>query len=545
MKASIVLLLCLLPAWGQTMPSRVGVGVIERKLSLKDAIEMALKNNLEIEIERTNTSTAQESVKAAQGAFDPVLLYQPGVESRNTPASSVLQGAGGKLSENFLTQNLHLRQRLPWLGATGQMDFENGRTSTSNTFSTLNPLTTSRFQIGVTIPLLRNREIDRERAEILIRRKNVEVSEADLELRAVDVIARVEQAYWDLVAARQDVQVKADGVEWAREQVARNRRMIDSGSLAPVELSASEAELQRRVDTWYSAVGVVTEVENTLKTLLSADRSDPLWGDVLIPTEVRTLEPPETDDLRQVVSTALAQRKELGQVRLRQDANDVQTRLNRNLTKPQVNLVGSYWNLGIGGNLRLDDNPFMATQGALYDRLNQLSVAAGLAPLPPVSFGELPDNLVGGYGTALSNIFGGNYQSGQIGVAVDFNLRNRTAEANLAQSVIAERRLKLEQARLEQAIEAQVRNALQALETARQRMSAAEAGERSAKEKLDSEVRLFQTGESTNFLVLTRQNEYTDSRRRSLVAGLDFNKAVSRLEQAMGGTLKSHGVSVR
>jgi outer membrane protein TolC len=123
-------------------------------------------------------------------------------------------------------------------------------------------------------------------------------------------------------------------------------------------------------------------------------------------------------------------------------------------------------------------------------------------------------------------------------------LRNRTAEANLAQARLAERRLALEQTRLEQLIEMQVRNALQALETARQRIRAAEASARAAKDKLDSEVRLFQAGESTNFMVLTRQNEYSDSRRREVVARLEANKAVSRLRLAMGLTLESYGIKL-
>ena len=178
-------------------------------------------------------------------------------------------------------------------------------------------------------------------------------------------------------------------------------------------------------------------------------------------------------------------------------------------------------------------------------RLNELSVRAGLAPLPSQTFGALPGLLVGGYGTALSNLFGGNYQTVQAGLTLDWTPRNRTAEASLAQAAIAERRLRAEQSRLEQTIEAQVRNSLQALETARQRIAAAEASAKAAKDKLDSEVRLFQAGESTNFLVLTRQNEYADSRRRALVARLDANKAVSRLRQALGTTLAEHGIRLQ
>ena len=94
-------------------------------------------------------------------------------------------------------------------------------------------------------------------------------------------------------------------------------------------------------------------------------------------------------------------------------------------------------------------------------------------------------------------------------------------------------------------IEAQVRNGLQAIETAKQRIAAAEASARVAQIKLESETRLFQTGESTNFLVLTRQNEYADSRRRAVVAKLDLNKAIARVEQALGTTLEAHQITLK
>ena len=124
------------------------------------------------------------------------------------------------------------------------------------------------------------------------------------------------------------------------------------------------------------------------------------------------------------------------------------------------------------------------------------------------------------------------------------------AEARAQAEAEAERErllryLALEQARVEQVIEAQVRNAMQAIRTARQRIAAAEASEAAAKEKLDSETRLYQSGESTNFFVLTRQNEYLDARRRAVLAQLDFNKAMARLEQAQGNTLAAHGVKIR
>ena len=249
-----------------------------------------------------------------------------------------------------------------------------------------------------------------------------------------------------------------------------------------------------------------------------------------------------SDDLRQAVETALKNRPELRQVALRKESNTIQKNYAVNQTKPQVNLVANYTNMGLGGTLSSTENPFSGSLGTLYQRVNQLSAGSGLPAVELPSFGTLPDSLIGGYGAALTGLFGGNYQSVSVGLQFDFNLKNRTAQANLAQSVIAERRLKLEQALAEQTISAQVRNAMQAIATARQRIAAAEASERAAKEKVDSETRLFRTGESTNFLVLTRQNEYLDSRRRVVVSNLDFNNAVAQLERAIGMTLESHHV---
>jgi HAE1 family hydrophobic/amphiphilic exporter-1 len=542
---SVLFLLLLATPMMAQAPPRVGVGQVQRKLTLADAIAEALHSNLDVEIERTNTASALVALRGAHGAFDPTFRWVPNVQSRNTPAGSILVGSNGALAEHEHSENFYFNQKLPFSGASFLASFENDRLTSSNPFVSLNPTLTSRLLIQFTQPLMRNREIDSSRATIRIRRKQVDISETQFELRAIDVVARVEQAYWDLVAARQAAEVASDTVELAREQLARNKRMIEAGSLAPVELAASEAELERRLDDWYAATGAITEAENVLKGLLASDRKDDLWNDEIIPVDDRTLAAPEIDDLPQAVSQAVQARPELKVLASQQAVNQIEKKQNADQTKPQVNVVAGYISNGLSGSIRPGANPITASFQPLYDRLNLLSTQAGMAVLPSISSGALPDNLLGGYASTLANLFGARYQSFQAGLTLDLTFHNQAAEANLAQSVIAERRLKLQQAQAEQIIEAQVRNALQAMRTAQQRIAATDAATRAAKEKLDSETRLFQTGESTNFLVLTRQNEYSDARRRLLVANLDFNKAIARLEQAMGNTLASHQLTLK
>jgi HAE1 family hydrophobic/amphiphilic exporter-1 len=403
----------------------------------------------------------------------------------------------------------------------------------------------TQLAIGVVQPLLRGRTVDPQRAEIKIRQKNVNIAQVDVEIRTIDIVNRVEQAYWDLVAARQTAVVAEDSANWAREQLAVNQRMVRAGTVAPVELAAAEAELERRLDTLYASVALVTEAENQIKTLIAASRTDGIWSDQIIPVDRDMVPAPSTDNVRDAVDVALKRRPELRSIGLRQEINDFQRDLAKDQTRPAVNFVGQYALTGLGGETRIGGNPFADMNTSLYERLNELSIRAGLQPIGAPNFGAVPNFLVGSYGTALGNLFGGRYQSFQIGLELDLTFRNRTAEANLAQAAIGRKRLDLEQARVAQIIEAQVRNGLQGIETARQRIAAADASVRAAKEKLDSETRLYQTGESTNFLVLTRQNEFSDSRRRLLVAQLDFNKSVARLEQALGTTLQTHGVAVQ
>jgi HAE1 family hydrophobic/amphiphilic exporter-1 len=251
-------------------PARVGVGVIQRKLTLAEALEMALKNNLDLEIERTNVATSQTALTAARGAFDGLFRWNPTLESRNSPTSSALFGANGKLAEHFHTHNFSYLQKIERQGFSFHIDFRT-RANPLRIRSYLEPYITSNLTLGFTQPLWRNRQTDSARTEIQLRSKQIDISETDLELRVIDIVTRVEEGYWNLVAARQDVQVKSENVEWAREQLARNRRMIDNGTLAPVELSAAEAELERRVDTYYSSLTLLTEVENARSCSSPAD----------------------------------------------------------------------------------------------------------------------------------------------------------------------------------------------------------------------------------------------------------------------------------
>jgi HAE1 family hydrophobic/amphiphilic exporter-1 len=168
--------------------------------------------------------------------------------------------------------------------------------------------------------------------------------------------------------------------------------------------------------------------------------------------------------------------------------------------------------------------------------------------LPPVVLppsGALPDFLVGGYGQSLSNLLRNDFRTARVGVSLGFPLKNRAAEGQLGRAVAEGRKINAQRKTLEQAIEVEVRNALQAVETTRQRVDTARASREAARKQLDSEQRRFQAGLSTTYFVLERQNALSEAQGRELRAMTDYNKALSELQRVMGTTLVMANVELK
>ncbi len=515
-----------------------------RSLSLPDAIREALQHNPNIEVERISVDIAEESVDSARGFYDTTLSFSPSLEDRNVPVSSVLQGAGGKLSEDLFRVDFSAVKALPETGGRLSFRFENARTSSTNLFVNLNPFVQSQFVAAFEQPLIRNRSTDTARNRVRVSQKTVELSESVFEERVVEVVSEVQRAYWSLVFARRDLEVREEAVVLAQRQLEMNRRMVSAGALAQVEISAAVAELERRRGDSFAARSLVTQAENRIRSLISQDRASSWWSVQIMPVGGDLPAPPLTP-LSDAVESALQQRPELRSMESRLEINGINLQLRQDQTKPRLDLVASYGQTGLAGSLRAEENPFSSLNDPLFERVNQLSQAQGLGPIQPQSLGVLPSFLIGGYGSTLSNLFDTSFRTVQVGVKFDLTPRNRTAQAELAKVSLERRQLQSQRKLSEMLIEADVRNVVDALETARQRLEASRAEAGARQEKLASETRLFENGESTNFLVLTRQNEYSEARVSQVRARADLNLAVTEYHRAVGGLLETWGISLQ
>jgi outer membrane protein TolC len=538
--------------------NRLGVGTEAVALSLNDAIKRALENNNDIEVARDDVRFAETQLRALEGIFDPVFAITPTYDKRISPQQSSL-GGGSVTSTTTYSWSPSVQKQFGRGGGSYFLQFQNSHTDTSNSFSLLNPFYSSNLSLQFTQPLLRDRSIDNNRRQIRIQRKRLDQSDADFRQRTIDVINRVQQAYWELVFSLRDQQNQLANLNLSRESLRNIEAQIAAGAKAPLERAEVQTELANRETALYSAIQAVAIAENNLKVLIFKDPSSPEWSAQLTPTDTPTFDTNPVN-LPDALKAARDNRPELRRLRLQNDINDIDVQYFKNQTKPQIDLTGTVALTGLAGqtlpnqvpagtlipligtNITGESNAF------LFEQIRQTQIALGLPvstiPLVPAQTNAPNPTLVGGYGRDLRNLFGGDTRNITVGVAIAFPWKNKTAEANLAGARIQKEQLQASMRSQEQLIEVDVRNSAQAVESARQRVLSAREARVNAEMQLEGEQRLYQVGRSTTFLLFQRENALANARASELRAETDYNKALADLQRATSTTLRANNVVV-
>jgi outer membrane protein TolC len=503
------------------LPSRVGIAG-ETSLTLRDVIERVLANNPDLQIARIAREEADDNVKVAAGYYDPTVGFQADRSRAVTPIASLIGGsADGKLTQSELAASPTLSGYSPWLGGSYTLTFSNSRQQTDSTFAILNPQYPTSLSLNLTQPLWRGRHIDEARYRLQVARKNTQLSAEQFRQHVIETVTQAVQAYWEVDYAIQNLDVQRQAVRLAEAQRASNQRQAEQGILAPIDVVAAQTQVATFQQNLFAAQQALTSAENTLKTLMLANRTDPLWSRALVtetPKNPEVVAPPLDEALHQ----ALSSRPELSESMINLALADLQVDLNRDLTKPRVDLVSTFTSQGLAG---------------VQQPLSALFAGFPVTPLPP--------NLLGSYGQSLANILSGNFATAKVGVQVSLPIRNRTAEANLAVAQAEKRRLDVVRNQVEMAVEADVRNALEQVNSARARYEAAQLASRSAQEQYESEQRQFQAGTSTVFLVLERQTDFISARSREVRARADLAESVANLDRATASVMDTYDISVK
>lgn len=531
------------------------VGVTQQPfvgITLENAIGMALSRNPDLAVAQANRRIAYYQIQAAKGAYDVRFSIEPQYQSVTQPPQN--EFFAGPNFTPIVQRNASLtagvQGTLPG-GQTYSVTASGKQTHDNTQINTFNPTYPTIFSVNFSQPLNRNRGINATTRALQLAQINAQGSDAQTLATVSQTISQVQKTYWDLVAAWRNVAIQEQALKDTIAQQHSNVRLARQGVSAPIDVVQTNTQVAVFQENVFSALQNVAMLQNELKSELVTNPNDPVWNANLVPV-TPVLQLPKQPSLADLVTQALVNRPEIAQIRSLRQSADVNLAYAQNQTKPQINLNLGYTSNGFAGTvLPLSASPFLQSSAQQFIAINQL-IAAVNSTLPPAqqipalpnTNTPVPSYLRGGLDQSIKNLLSNKFPVYAAGVQVTFPIGNTTAKADLGAAQEQERSAAVQEASTIQRITMDVRNALQAYQSAQARLVAARAAREASEQVLASEQRRFRAGESTTFLVLQREIELADNRGRELQAQTDLNKAVVDLQRATGTILSANNVNV-
>jgi len=484
----------------------------EVKLSLRDAYTMALERNLNLQIGRYEIATATTSIFEKTGTFDPALRASIDGDWTKSPAATQL--AGAVVNEGRNTRyDLGLNWLLP-SGTNLDVDVNAGRSETNSQFFFINPRWAAGLKLSLQQPLLRGFGTLVNRAPIIIARNNRDQSISQFAATVISTLKDVEDAYWDLVAARWAVKVRQQSLELAQKLLDETRQRVKIGTSASIDLVQSEATVAARQQEVIAARNAADNAEDALKAVLGFDQPSE-WN-----VHIETADPLKTKkflpDLRTSIDEALDSRPEVHQELLALEAIKLNIKVTRNGTLPSLDLKATYGWSGLGGNVTIRD------------------------PETGEPIGVLP----GGINDAFRQLRDRDFPGWTLGINFSMPLGNNTARARLAIQRFALEKEATRLQALRQQIIQQVRVAVRALQDGAANIDAAHASRIAAERNAEAEETKFKNGLSTNFQVLKVQDDLAKAQLTEIQAHAVYRKAIVGYLAATGTLLDREKVAI-
>jgi outer membrane protein TolC len=338
-------------------------------------------------------------------------------------------------------------------------------------------------------------------------------------------VQTVVQAYWLLVSANNDVEVKRKALALSQKLYEDNKKQVEVGTLAQIEIVRAEAEVAADQQALVNSQTNVLQQETILKNALSRNGlSNPaIAAASIVPTDkIQVPSVEKMDSLQELVAKALDNRPELQQSRIQLENQKIVLTGTRNLMLPTLSAFGDLRNTGLSGDPNTltapgQNHPFSTNQNPFF---------------------------VGGYGNVLSQVFDRNFPNYSVGVQLSIPLRNRTAQANYATASVALRQSELSVQRLVNTIHVDVQNALISVQQARAQYAAAVKSRILQEQTLDAEQKKYAVGASTPFLVIQAQRDLSNAGGTEVVAEAAYIQARLQLDVATGRTLDVYNIEI-
>lgn len=558
-------------------------------LSLNDAIALALENNLDIAIARYNLNIADTDVLRAKAGA--TILGVPLGIVQNTPGGGV-GGLGGQVGSgtggtsvgaagagagaagltsstlglgplitsfdpvltgtfqsdhaNFIptspfagtlqrttTANFSYLQGFQW-GTNLLVGFNNSRQTTNSAFQSVSPALSSSFQFRLTQHLLQGFGFAANNRFIRIARNNRENSDVAFRLQIITTVDQIENMYWDLVYAYENVRVRQESLAFSEKTLSDTKKQVEIGSLAPIETVRAQSTVAADQQAVTVAKTNLQLQQLLMKNALSRTLRDPLLaGAEVIPTS--TMEVPPDEQVRPIedlVNDALRHRPELVESRIQLNSQEISNKAVRSALLPSLDLFAYYGGSGLGGS----QNPAAVCQTP------DQSLCASANPNPQL--GQFPLTPSTSYSSTLNQLVNSTAPDKGIGLQLNIPLRNRAAQAVQIRSELEYRQSQMALQQTENRVSIEVRNAQFGVEQNRASVASAQAAVDYAKQSLDAEQKKYQFGTSTTTAVLQNRSALATAESTLLSATAAYEKARLELDRATGQLLDHAGISI-
>lgn len=531
------------------------VGVTQQPfvgITLQNAIGMALAQNPGLAVAQANRRIASYQIAAAKGAYDVRFTIQPQYQYATQPPQNEFF-AGPNFSP-IVQKSASVATGVQGVLPGGQQYnvTVSGKQLYDNTqINTFDPTYPTIFSVNFSQPLGRAGRVNPQEHALQLARINAQASGAGELATISTTIAGVQKTYWDLVAAWRNVAIQEQGLKDTIAQQHSNVRLARHGATAPIDVVQINTQVAVFQENVFSALQNVALLQNQLKSELVSNPNDPIWNANLVPT-TPVLQLPQQPALADLVTQALRNRPEIAQIRALRATADENLAYAQDQTKPQIDLKLGYTSNGFAGTvLPISSSPFLESSAQQFIAIDQLIAAVNRTLPPAQQIPELPNSstpvpayLQGGLDRSIKNLLSNKFPIYAAGVQVSFPIGNHTAKADLAAAKEQERSAQVQEASTIERITMDVRNALQAYQSAQARLVAARTAREASEQVLASERRRFRAGVSTTYMVLQREIELADNRGRELQAQTDLNNAVVDLQRATGTILTANNVNL-
>ena len=448
--------------------------------------------------------STQNSVGAPIDPYDPTLAAYIATERILTPVTYAAQYYGVSAYQQN-TNDYNFTYTQGWAtGTLATVSFTNDRMinnlSPASPFSnSFNPQLSGSWRAQLRQHLLQGWGMDNNRREIIIARNNRKVNDASFRAQVISTVAQIQNIYWDLVNAYEDLKVQQTGVEFAQLTLTDNKKQVELGNLAPIEVVSAQSVVATAMQKLIVSQTSLQYQQLITKNAIARNFSDPaLTAAEIIPTDTMMLSNEPVPPVEELVSYALANRPELLESELNLKNNEINNKAAKNALLPTLDVVGYYGSEGLAGN-----------------------------------YADFFSNLVNRTGPDK-----GAY------VSLSIPLRNRAAQANQIRSELEYGQSQLLLQQQKNQIILQVRNAAFALEQARAGVESARAARDYAQQSLEAEQKKYELEVSTSYLVLQQQSNTKQAASNYVAALSTYEKARVALDQYTATILDRNGISM-